>query len=118
MNDIRLKQIWLEVTNVRIQGKPTDKATDKATDKPTGKATDKPTGKEVNVQLKGDKADQEPVWWPVALDGEKAEDLFRSIAEGLDKKRTVLASLQPTGLKGESLQVKYVRVQLTDSSAR
>jgi hypothetical protein len=99
------------------------------------------------------------VWWPVAVDpkggekGEKkAEEIYRSIAEGLDKKRTVLASLQlarpedppapvpeapapepkappapgpedpapepkaPPAV--ESLEVKYVRVQLTDSSAR
>lgn len=110
MNDNRFQQIWLEVTNVRIE--------------------ENAEGKRVNVQLKGDKADQEPVWWPVTVDpkGEKAEEkaegIYRNISEGLDKKRMVLASLQPTGLRGESppagesLEVKYVRVQLTDSSAR
>lgn len=94
MSDDRTNEILLEVTNVRI------------------KNTD------IHVQLKGDKADKEPVWWPVFVGNPKekrAEDLYHRITEGLDKKRTVLASLMP---KGASFEVKYVRIQLSDSSVR
>ena len=69
----------------------------------------------VSVQLKGDKTDQEAVWWPVDLAGKDAGEIFRTIADGVDKKRTVLAALQP---KDNVLQVKFVRVQLADSSTR
>lgn len=95
------QQIWLEVANVRIENKEEKK--------------------EVSVQLKGDKTDREPVWWPVSAAKEKEDETYRNIAEGLDKKRTVLASLQrkePKGAEAESLHVRYVRVQHTDSSAR
>jgi hypothetical protein len=79
----RHNSIWLEVSNVRLENKS------------------------LQVQVKGDKADREPVWWKVDLkeagygEGvgtteEKKPDpnaAYRTISEGLDKKKIVLARL-------------------------
>lgn len=107
----RQKSIWLEATNVRV-------------------VNGAPNG--VEIQVKGDKADREPVWWNVNLDlafgkaktgvGSPPDALepdhnaaYRTIAEGLDKKRIVLAMLAPVG---ETLECTLIRVQYAESNSR
>lgn len=95
--------IWLEVSNVRF---------------------DKDNG--VQVQLKGDRADREPRWWPVAPEvfgaprdpkaSPDPRDTFREIANGLDKRRVVLAAL---GWAEEGrLECQLIRIQSADSTTR
>lgn len=107
MND----RIWLEVLNVRLENKS------------------------VQIQVKGDKADREPVWWEVDLVkagyGEDAKPpekdnppekekldpnaAYRTIADGLDKKRIVLANLVSNG---STLKCESIRVQYAESNSR
>ncbi|MFP3940574.1 MAG: hypothetical protein ACLF0P_09735 [Thermoanaerobaculia bacterium] len=51
----------------------------------------------LEVQVEGDRADGWPRWWPVAENalGDDERETFRVLVECLDKKRTVLAKLQP-----------------------
>ena len=73
----RQSSIWLEVANVRLVNNGLD------------------------IQVKGDRVDREPVWWKVnseragfSKDGKADHNAaYRAIAEGLDKKRIVLANL-------------------------
>lgn len=105
MSDFKAEHrgIWLEVAHVRI-------------------GTSKKGGIQLEAQLKGDKADREPVWWIVSPgssgkphDGDKdLKDLYRTIAEGIDKKRLVLIQLCPNGKNPGHLHVKYHRIQHSD----
>jgi hypothetical protein len=86
--------LWLEVSNVRIEG-----------------------AEEVQVQLKGDRGEKEPTWWEVNAKafGEDASATSREIFRALDSKRIVLA-----GIKAENnkLVVGCIRVQFNDSGSR
>ena len=103
----RQSSIWLEVTNVRLEDK------------------------RVELQLKGDRADREPVWWEVDLVtagfGEAGKEVtkakpdpnaaYKAIADGLDKKKLVLAKLAidaPTA----TLKCTSIRVQYAESTSR
>ena len=94
--------IWLEVANVRLEGQA------------------------VEIQVKGDRADREAVWWQVNLDRavdsppastQSSDGAYRTIAEGLDKKRTVLAKLTPEG-GGTVLRCTSIRIQYAESNSR
>ena len=96
----RQKLIWLEVTNVR-------------------RVKDG-----LEVQVKGDKADREPVWWPVdsesagyAEDNKADHDAAsKAISDGLDKKRIVVAALA-VAAQGK-LACKSIRIQYAESTSR
>ncbi len=80
--------IWLSVSHVRHQAKKRD----------------------VFVQLEGDRADREPEWWPVLIEGEEeGADLYRSIAEALDKNQAVRAFLSGSdqGLTVTDYRIQY-----------
>jgi hypothetical protein len=103
MEDIESQRsIWLEVTNVR------------------GVAD------RVEIQVKGDRAEREPVWWKVQsaayAEFDDAAKAYRTLTEGLDKKRIVLAELGPQALKpanqGTRLECKSVRIQYAESNSR
>ncbi len=92
--------IWLEVANVRLENEG------------------------VQIQVKGDRADREPVWRNVELEGTSFykdgkpdhNAAYRSITDGLDKKRIVLANL--TVQDGKTLKCTYIRVQYAESNSR
>ncbi len=89
-NDEKPSTIWLEISNVRRNENG------------------------VQVQIKGDRTDKEPVWWSV----ESLDDVpttFKSLTEGLDKKRIVLAGLEP---RGETLICRSIRIQYAESTTR
>lgn len=96
---VRQSSIWLEVANVRLDSK------------------------KVEIQVKGDRADREPVWREVKME-EKQESppptpdyntTYRTIAEGLDKKRVVLAMLEASN---GTLKCTHIRVQYAESNSR
>jgi hypothetical protein len=82
--------IWLKVSNARLHDNT------------------------IEVQLEGDREDREANWWSVKADaaGDVSAETFRTILDGLDKKRTVLARL---ALVGKALQCSTIRVQHTES---
>ena len=113
-------ELWLEVSNVRLIRRET-----------------------VEVQVKGDKRDREPEWWPLAPDllEQDAPRVYRLIQESLDKKRPVIVQLQcvPESRppktqdgaaqelnpgpespphKNHQLRVSNYRIQSADSGAR
>ena len=108
-NTARKSSIWLEVANVRLEGEI------------------------VEIQVKGDRADCEPVWRKVNLmaaayseperqDNDKKvivaekkghDTAYRTISEGLDRKRIVLAKLA-----GTPLECTSIRIQYADSNSR
>ena len=96
----RQKYIWLEVANVRR------------------------LNNDVQIQVKGDRADHEPVWWNVKLPisgFEDAEKAYRAVTENLDKKRIVLANLIPDTAPepvGTTLKCTSIRIQYAESSSR
>jgi hypothetical protein len=112
----RQASIWLEVANIRL------------------------VGKRVEIQVKGDRADREPVWWEVKLVqagfGEPAKEAeggqpavpekpdhntaYRTITDGLDKKKIVLANLAPDseGDSATTLKCTSIRVQYAESNSR
>lgn len=106
MSETKLDGIWLEVSNVRLGEKELVRV--------------------VEVQVKGDKEEREPAWWPVADTwvnpkgssdaSDNAAKVYREIAEGLDKKRIVLAWLAPKNVS--ELEIKAMRVQFADSNVR
>lgn len=91
----RRRSICLEVANVRLLEKG------------------------VQIQVKGDRADNEPVWWavsPSALSGADDSARYRTITEGLDKKRIVIAEL---GRGTDSmLECTSIRIQYAESNSR
>lgn len=93
--------IWLEVTNVRTEQKSN-----------------------VQIQVKGDRAEREPEWWDVNADAyiENAATTYRTLSENLDKKRVVLAALgaagKPVAGKPDTLQCKHLRIQYAESASR
>ena len=90
----RQSSIWLEVANVRR------------------------VNDGVEIQVKGDKADREPVWRKVDLKGVGFEDYdktYRTITDALDKKRIVLANLSAGP---ETLKCEIVRIQYAESNSR
>ena len=93
--EARRLKICLEVTNVRL------------------------LEKNVEIQVKGDRADREPVWWVVdssAVSGADDDSArYRTIAEGLDKKRIVIAELRP---ESGMLKCMALRIQYAESSLR
>ncbi len=97
----RTMQAWLQVSNIRFENGPDD------------------TGK-VWVQVHGDRAEREPVWWPVALKEsgyDKPGELVRAVLDGLDKKRTVLAALSATAA-GKPLEASRIRIQFAEAGGR
>lgn len=89
------ESIWLEVANVRLENSV------------------------VQIQVKGDRTDREPVWWDVELENNNAKpesnDAYRTIVDGLDKKRVVLAKL---AAEGNTLKCAFIRVQYAESNSR
>lgn len=92
-------RIWLEVTNVRTE-----------------------QNSNVQIQVKGDRAEREPEWWDVSQDAyidSDAARTYRTLSENLDKKRIVLAAL---GAAGEpvagKLECKHLRIQYAESASR
>lgn len=85
--DSQASSIWLEVSNVRREGN------------------------DIEVQIKGDRTDREPVWWSVK-DLQDVPTTYKSLTDSLDKKRIVLAKLGPDG---ETLACKSIRIQYADS---
>ena len=93
--------IWLEIANVRNS-----------------------TSNGVEIQVKGDRTEREPVWWKVSKEAytEPQDDsakLYRTLSEGLDKKRIVLAGLAPVKDKTVYvIQCTAIRIQYADSTSR
>lgn len=73
----------------------------------------------VEIQVKGDRADREPVWWVVdssAVSGAADNGaIYRTIAEGLDKKRIMIAELRSDS---GSLKCIALRIQYAESTPR
>lgn len=87
------KVIWLEISNARIEGTPTQK---------------------LQAQFKADKSDKEPTWWDVVVpDVTKVESTYRLLVEAIDKKRLVLGEL---GVNGQELHIANYRIQFTEVS--
>lgn len=89
--------IWLEVTNTRLEGT------------------------ELRVQLRGDKADKEPVWWLVeAPTSTTVDELYRKFVRTLDKgqldKGQVLRAWLCRDGNKKHLVIKYWRFQYTETS--
>lgn len=117
MSEDTTNEIWLEVMSVRIQD---DK---------------------ISVQVRGDKRDREPEWWPLAasltkrsspvsgnvsneklttacLEHDRSNELHQAIQDGLDKKRTVLVKLACKKGNDHHLHVTSYRIQSADSIGR
>jgi hypothetical protein len=92
----RHSSVWLEVANVRL------------------------VGTSVEVYVKGDRADREPVWRNIDLAkagySDDADRAYRTIVDGLDKNRIVLAKL--VAGQGGQLKCELIRVQYTESNNR
>lgn len=88
----KTESIWFEVANVRS------------------------TGKYVEIQLKGERTDREPAWLTVDTSSfESPDKAYRSVIEGLDKKRIVLAELIAAG---QTIECRLIRVQYVESASR
>jgi len=89
--------IWLEVANVRI------------------------FGEQAQIQVKGDHAEPKPTWWNVKLsahaDFDDPLEAYRTLSEGLDKKRIVIAGLGHTEGNKE-IECQYIRIQYAESATR
>jgi hypothetical protein len=78
------------------------------------------------VQLKGDKEEKEPVWWPVdPIAGKSAVDTYKDILGEIDRKRLVFAKLSyvtssapPAGPPKTELHCTVLRFRLVDSVNR
>lgn len=73
----------------------------------------------VEIQVKGDRADREPVWWvvnPSAVFETTNNERYRTITEALDKKRILIAELRPEG--DGTLECKLIRIQYAESINR
>lgn len=72
----------------------------------------------VQIQVKGDRTDHEPAWWDVSKEACEEGDtlkLYRTVCDGLDKKRIVIAGLAPSGNK---IECRSIRIQYADSATR
>jgi len=86
--------IWMKIVNARL------------------------TQDSVEIQVEGDQGDREPTWWPVAgkAAGSGPLETYRTIVDGIDKRRVVLARLGAAGTEsGSALACNLVRVQFADS---
>lgn len=74
------------------------------------------TNRAVRIQVEGDQTEKEPTWWSVVDDaaGEDSRQTFRTIVQGLDKQRIVLARLDPS-TKDSGLRCTLIRVQHKNS---
>lgn len=113
MNEKKEQGIWLEVQSIRL------------------------TNENLSVQVRADKNERAPHWWPVsenlAACVDERKNLYRDFVDGLDKKRLVLVKMacpdhevagNATRLpiqeanEAHCLVVVDYRIQFSDSSMR